>query len=225
MAYQLAAAFIGAGGSIASSLIGSSAASKSQEEANKIARAQLDFAIRQYDDWKQTWGDLGESVAEFGRTYTGAHAQSLGLRAIEDQFKQLRPQIDEINAQRGLHNSGLGAHQQYQLEMTRHQLRARAIADAPKEAAQFRADLFSVGQQSQAALLNNRANASANLSNSLTATAERKADVGGAISGALTNFLTEGGGSEYLANKFKNLGSKPGVNKGPGRITRKELFG
>ena len=41
---------ITAGGSIASTLIGSSAASKAQREATQVARDQLNFAIRQYDD-------------------------------------------------------------------------------------------------------------------------------------------------------------------------------
>ena len=203
---------ITAGGSIASAFIGSSSASKSQDKATKVARDQLNFAIKRYEDWENTWGSLEDSLAEFARSYTGAHAQALGLRAVEDTFKQTNIQLKEFNAQRGLSTSGLGAHQSYQLQLGRATERAKAISDAPLQAAKVRADLFSLGQQREGGLLTNRANAAANYSNSLTAGAERSANVGGAISGALTNFLTEGGGSEYLANKFKNLGSKPGVN-------------
>ena len=217
MAISMAAAMmissgISAGGSIIGSIIGSNKGAKAQREANKIAREQLEFAKQRYQDWQDTWGDVEESIASFARTYTGAHAQSLGLRAIEGQFKEVQTQMKEFNAQRGLSNSGLGAHQQYQLNLARHQSRAEVIADAPSEAAKVRADLFNVGAQREGGLLNARAQASGNAINTLTSGRDRSDALGANISGKLTNFLTEGGGSEYLANKFKNFGNKRGVN-------------
>ena len=236
---SLIASGISAGGYILGSVLGGSAGAKHQKEANRIAREQLEFQKAQYNRWIGIWGDTEQSLANFARTYTGAHAQALGLRSVESQYKQLMPKLKEINAQRGLSSSGLGAHQEYQAELARHQQRAEVIADAPVEAAKVRAELFQSGAQREGALLQGRSNAANSAINTLTDARRRADSVGGERAGYFQEFLADGGanslarrvsgagkGTNLFANSLNKRGSAGYLGGGTRITTRapKDIF-
>ena len=186
MAIAIAAAAIGAAGSIVGSYLGGRAGAKAQKEANKIAREQLAFQKQLHAEWEETWGSVEESLANFARTYTPQAAASLGLREVEATFKQLMPQIREANAQRGLTNSGLGLHQEYQANLARHQQRAEVIADSPLKAAEIQNTLFQSGSQHRANILTGRTAASQSAINTLTSARDRADGRGDALAGQLS---------------------------------------
>lgn len=106
MPYAVAAAVIGAAGSI----YGSNKSAKAAKEANAIAREQLAFSKQRYNDYQALYGDLNKQLVADAHKGVQADLGGVTNRAAADvsqRFAGAQETLDRNNARLGINpNSG-----------------------------------------------------------------------------------------------------------------------
>lgn len=144
------------GAIVGSTLIGvassSSAASKASESADAATAAsseaaanQLAFTKEQYEDWKKTFGDVGDNLSAFYKSLTPESFSALGIQSLNTQYAAASKKIDQALAQRGISGSGLQAKAQTDLLSQQAQASAQIKAEAPLKVAQEKMKFLSLG--------------------------------------------------------------------------------
>ena len=188
------AAGISAAGSMFSANKASSAAKKASKEANKIAKAELDFAMERYDDWQAVFGPIQDTLSNYYNNLTPELITAQGLENYELEKDTALTHVRETLAQRGLGTSGLAAGVELQTELASAETRARIRAEAPMKVAQQQMSFLNAGLGSG----ENAANGVQGVLSGQAQTAAQVASNAGAAAGkaqgaatsAVTDFIT-----------------------------------
>ena len=176
----------GAGAMIYSSYQSSKDASDSRSDAKEASQAELNFAYEQYDDWKETYGDVESNLASYYNTMTPETYAAQGIEAFETSYAATQEQLKQTWAQRGIsEDSGIAMSLNAQNEISAAESRAAIRLDAESQYVQDQANFLSVGMGNSAT--NTVANA---LSNNTTTTANAASAATAASGQAFSNAAT-----------------------------------
>jgi len=139
----------GAAIGLVGAIITSKGAKKSAEEAAEIATdaedARLDFEREQWQEWRDTYGPIEDSLAAYYETLTPSFRATQGLEAHEKEMNRARQNLSENLAQRGIATSGIAAQVETELAVSSAEERARIRAAAPLEVAKEKLGFLQVG--------------------------------------------------------------------------------
>ncbi len=151
-AVSAGAAALGGWGSvatIATGAVGAISASKSgsraQQAAEDAGKEELAFVQQQYDDWKDTYGDVEKNLSEYYGAITPDYIETQGLQAFEEEKDLALTSIRENLSQRGIATSGVAAQAEIQAELGSAATRAKIRADAPMKAASEKSKFLQIG--------------------------------------------------------------------------------
>lgn len=155
-------AVIGAGAALIGGSMASSSAKKASKQAAASDAAALAFEQQRYDDWKEVYGPIQESLGEFYGSLDSDFIEAQGLESIEQERSRLMERLDVDLAQRGIVDSGIAQSMTQDIEMSTAQQRAKVRTEAPLVAAQqklgfLQAGLGSDPSSSMSNLLQNQA--------------------------------------------------------------------
>lgn len=190
---MVAAAGISAVGSLMGARKASKSALRAQREYNKIAQAQLDFAMEQYNDWEAVFGPVQDILSEYYSNLTPELIEAQGLEEFELEKEAQMGYLRETLAQRGIATSGIAAEAETQAALASASTRARIRAEAPMKAAQQQAEFLRIGLNQNPAnsvlnVMGNQANTAGNMALSAGQAAGQAQR---AAIGATTDFITD----------------------------------
>ena len=139
------AAAIGAVASVGGALISSSASKSAANKASAAAKSELAFQQQQYDDWKETFGDVESNLSDYYSNLSPDYYEAAGLQAFEQERKAQMTQLRENLAQRGLATSGVTAAVERADAINAAEQRATIRAEAPSKVAQEQSNFLQIG--------------------------------------------------------------------------------
>lgn len=83
----------------------SSTAAAATQEANRLAKENLDFQRQQYRDWQTIYGELQTNLGNYYNNLGTERIVSLGLQEQQKAHQQTIQQIRQSMAQRGIQDS------------------------------------------------------------------------------------------------------------------------
>lgn len=177
MAFGISAgAWLGAAAAVGSAAISSSAASSAADaqsaaaaESAQVQREQLEFQKKQYNDWKEIYGPLQESQAEYYKNLTGKELTGRELEQIQRAGQAANTQIEQSLAQRGMGESGLLADLTNQNIYNTEMQKALSRASAPERAALEKNKFLALGLNQGQGIMNQMSNSANGLSQSIIA--------------------------------------------------------
>ena len=181
---------ISGGTAIFGAISASSAAGKADAAAERRAKAELDFAKEQYQDWKNIYGGVEENLAEYYEGITPDYIETQGLQAFEVEKERAMTEIRENLSQRGLATSGIAAEAETRASLTSAEKRAQIRVEAPRIAAKQKSDFLSIGLGQKTALQAQQQNTLTNQASRSSDIAEtRRGEANSAVAGATETVL------------------------------------
>ena len=138
-----------------------SAAKKAQGSAGAADKESLDFAKKQYGDWKNIFGPIQDNLSSYYKNLTPGRVEAQGREAIELERNDWLTRIDETFQQRGLGDTALEASAIADVEKNAALQKAEVRATAPEKVAQQQLGFLTLGYNQNPAgmvqqTLNNR---------------------------------------------------------------------
>jgi len=121
------------------------AADRSAQMAYEAEQAQLEFEKQRHTEWKQTYGDIEQNLAQHYTNLSPTIRVVQGLEAFELEKDAALTELRENLAQRGLATSGLAAAVETDFAISSAEERARIRAEAPMETAKEQLSFLQVG--------------------------------------------------------------------------------
>jgi hypothetical protein len=185
-------------------IIGSKKAGDASKEATAAASeasdAQIAFAQKEYDDWKEIYGPVEQNLAKYYDELTPELRATQGLEAFEMERNRAIEGLNINLAQRGIATSGIAGQIGIETSLAGSQERARIRAEAPMSAAREKLGFLNAGMGIDPAnTLNSALITDANNTNANSMQASRAA--GSAYQGAAGGFVNL---AEELGNAFVN---------------------
>tara|TARA_R110000796_G_scaffold62616_6_gene144410 strand:+ start:9519 stop:10103 length:585 start_codon:yes stop_codon:yes gene_type:complete len=134
-----------AGVAIVGAVTSNKAAKKDERRADAAEDKQLAFDQERYDDWKETYGDLEDNLADYYGGLTGEYYESMGLETFQQEFETSMTNMRENLAQRGITDSGVAASLEFQGEISAAESKATIRRDSDRLAAEDKASFLKVG--------------------------------------------------------------------------------
>ena len=141
----VAGAAIVGGATLVGGLMSSNQAEKDRAAASRMSAEQLAFERQKYDEWKATYGDIEQNLAEYYSQLTPDFYEAQGLEAFQQEQEAAIGRIKTSLAQRGIEDSGLSLAMEQELEQEGALERARIRTMAPGMAAEEQRQFLQVG--------------------------------------------------------------------------------
>ena len=179
-----------AGATLVSGYMGSRSADKASDAASDSSAAQLSFEYEKYDDWKATYGDLQDNLADYYNNVTPEYYAAVGVEKFNEEFQIGMKRINESFAQRGIDpSSGISNSINSQAELDAAETRAGIRREAPRQANEDRSRFLQIGmgQNPGSSLSSSLANSATNKANSANNAATAAGNAWGAAIPAAGN--------------------------------------
>lgn len=199
----IGSAVIGAGAGIISS-------GKAAGAARDASEAEIAFARERYDDWKSTYGEIEDNLAEYYENLTPELLEVQGLEAFEQERDLALTNVRETLAQRGISTSGIAARAEIESELGGAEERARIRAEAPLRSAQERSRFLQIGLGQDPA--GDVQSALSGAARSAEARATQSAGLAGQAVGSAVSTI----GDYFLSDSFAQRGSAAAAAVGGG---------
>jgi len=135
-----------AGATLVSGYMGSRSADRASDAASDASAAQLSFEYEKYDDWKATYGDLQDNLADYYNNVTPEYYAAVGVEKFNEEFQVGMKRIDESFAQRGIDpSSGISNSIKSQAELDAAETRAGIRREAPRQATEDQGRFLQIG--------------------------------------------------------------------------------
>jgi len=175
MAFGISAAvWVGAAATVGAAVVSSNASKKAAgaqsaaaAESAQVQREQLAFQQDQYNDWKEIYGPLQESQAEYYKNLTGKELVGKELEQIQRAGQATNTQIKQSLSQRGMGESGLLADLANQNTYNTEMQKALTRASAPDKAALERNKFLALGLNQGQGIMNQMSNSANGISQSV----------------------------------------------------------
>ena len=129
--------------------------------ATAMSKEQIEFAKKQYEDWKKIYGPIETNLGEYYKNLTPEKLTSLGLQNQQKEFQIAQAATAQDMAQRGITDSGIDIAAQTNLKFQNATARATIRTDAEQKVAEQKLQFLGVGLGQGSGLLANVGNASA----------------------------------------------------------------
>lgn len=120
-------------------------AEQAQQSADNLSEKELEFAQKQYDDWKNLYGPLEQNLTDYYNKLSPSYIEARNLENYEKEKNVALKNIRENLAQRGISTSGISGYVETSTELAGAEARAQIRADAPMQAAKEKASFLSIG--------------------------------------------------------------------------------
>lgn len=141
----IGSAVLGAASSYSASQAASSAAEAQTASASQASAAQLAFSKEQYQDWKDTFGDISDNLSSFYKNLDETKFAAQGIQNLKTTFASAVKNVDQSLAQRGIASSGLQAQALTDLATKQAQAEAEVRTNAPLAVAQEQMKFLALG--------------------------------------------------------------------------------
>ena len=120
-------------------------AAQASNNANALARENLEFQREQYEDWKNIYGDIQENLGEYFKNLGPERIVTLGLQKQQEEHQRTVKQINQTLAQRGLQDSKFESYLQTSADSMNNLRRADIRATADEKVAQQKMSFLQLG--------------------------------------------------------------------------------
>ena len=120
-------------------------AKKASDDANQIARENMEFQRKQYEDWKGVYGDIEKNLSNYYENLGPERIASLGLQEQQKAHQNSVQQIKRNMAQRGLGGSKFESYVQSMADVDNANRRATIRATAEERSAQQQMSFLGLG--------------------------------------------------------------------------------
>lgn len=194
----IGSAVLGAAASASASSSASDAAEAQTQAASGASAAQLAFSKEQYQDWKDTFGDISDNLSNFYKGLDETKFASQGIQNIRTTYATAVKNVDQALAQRGIAGSGLQAQALTDLASQQAKAEAEVRTNAPFAVAQEKMKFLSLGMGQGANAVSSvnsaysqQANLATQQSMQNTALASQSAaGIGSSLSSGLNAYMT-----------------------------------
>ena len=194
----IGSAVLGAAASSNAASEAADAAEAQTQAASSASAAQLAFSKEQYQDWKDTFGDISDNLSNFYNNLNEQKLASHGIQNIKATYATAVKNVDQALAQRGISSSGLQAQALVDLASQQAKAEAEVRANAPLAVAQEKMKFLSLGMgQGANAVMgvnqaySQQANLATQQATQNTALASQAAaGIGSSLSSGLNSYMT-----------------------------------
>lgn len=162
----VAAAVIGS--SVVGAVVSKNASDKAVKSAERSEQSSLDFDKEMYQDWKDTYGDIEDNLAEYYGGLSADYYEAMGLEAFQQEYETNMTQMKESLSQRGILDDKLSASLELQGQLSAAETKATIRRDSEMVVNQEKRNFLQIGLGQNPA-----GNVSQNLANQAAASRDR----------------------------------------------------
>ena len=134
-------------------------AENNARENKAIQQQELDFQVQRYNEWKDIYGDMQESLSDYYANISPSDILPDELANIQRLGQETQTRIETNLAQRGLDTSGISAQLTMQNELGMASAKYGAINSAEDRIAQKKQSFLAMGLGQEGHISNNMSNA------------------------------------------------------------------
>jgi hypothetical protein len=211
----IGSAIVGAGASAVSANKQSKAAESAADKAAAANDAALQFQIEQYNDWKNIFGDVQETLSGYYNTLSPSTYAAMNIQNIETEYNQANQQMLQQLSQRGLANSGAAAQGIVDLQNSRALAEAQARTNATDVVKNQQTQFLGLGMGQDVQLANNISSLYGNQANMYNQQSNMYANNAAQSYAGIGQSIGQGISSYYQYNALQNNGGSSWLTNNP----------
>ncbi len=139
----VAAAVIGS--AVVGGVVSNNASNRATKSAQQSEASALEFEQERYNDWKETYGDLEDNLADYYGGLTADYYEAMGLETFQQEFETNMTRMNETLNQRGIVDSGISASLELQSSLSASESRATIRRDSERQVNADKTNFLQIG--------------------------------------------------------------------------------